>query len=146
MKYIRRLESKHLDNVIYESKNSNSNFVIEIAKKSFYLKLNSEIEDEPKKVYEDEKVIFVELNNTVFIFSVSEGSLLFMSKMYDDFDSVNKVYNGYLIICETSVLLISKYSFSIIMVKIFPDFIEDYEVINKKLCVFLNDEKFELLL
>ncbi|SFZ81442.1 hypothetical protein [Tenacibaculum maritimum] len=94
MKYIRRLESKHLDNVIYESKNSNSNFVIEIAKKSFYLKLNSEIEDEPKKVYEDEKVIFVELNNTVFIFSVSEGSLLFMSKMYDDFDSVNKVYNG----------------------------------------------------
>ena len=145
-----KLTKKAYDNSlspIYQSDNYDECWFLEIGGKKFIFLINSEIELPPTDVYSDDNIIFFEINNIIFLISRKNGSLLFVSRLFDDFSQIMVTHNVYVVITDTTIMLISKYSYAVIKVAIFPDTIFTVDIQERKIILkTLEEECFEVIL
>ncbi|WP_338731499.1 hypothetical protein [Mangrovimonas cancribranchiae] len=143
---INRLDNivKHIG-VIHCTSNHNEAWVLKIEDQEYTFLIDSVNELPPEKILEDENILLFEISNKISLFSKETGCIRLLFSLYDDFSTVEIVYNGYLIITDTSIVHISKYSFSITKVKIFSDLIQDVKLKEKKIMVeTFSDQIFEV--
>jgi hypothetical protein len=132
---------------IHQSNDYDESWVLEISNKLYEFLINSRNESPPKSVYENQKIVFLKFNNIIFLFSKDNGTLLFLSKLFDDFTDIKPVYNGYLIMTDITLLLISNFDYSILKILFFPDIITGLKITDEKITVQMIDEPdYELIL
>lgn len=138
------LKSKeNLFNCLYSSKHYNTIYTLFLLNMEFSFCINKNHDTVPTIVYEDKEIIFIELNNNLYLFSYTKG-LLFMSILYNSLDEIIKTYNGYLVITESSFILISSRSYNILNLTIFPDYIVNLILEHDKIKVSCVDENYEI--
>ncbi|MFK7051009.1 hypothetical protein FLACOL_00093 [Flavobacterium columnare] len=130
-------------NKIFFSKDIDSVYKLKI--KDFKYLIN--YEDDLIPFLEDE-VLFINNSNSIGIISLSNGQILFFSGLFDSFVGVESLDTYFLVITDTTIFKINKFSFFVFDFNSLSDVILDYKISQEKkeiTIVFVEEDMRENL-